>query len=183
MSYNPMVLGVDISTSKIGLAVIDSNKKIVVSEVIKMKPENTLEEKAVLFENKLLKLKKYYFITDVFIEEPFIAFGGGKTTAQTMAKLQRFNGICSYVVYRTFLEQHAHMVNVRTARNKLGIKIPKGVKDKDAKKVIIDWVQHTFESFKYEMTAHGNPLPGTDDRADAVVIATYGMDYLLENES
>ena len=61
MSYNPMVLGVDISTSKIGLAVIDSNNKIVVSEVIKMKPENTLEEKAVLFENKLLKLKKYYF--------------------------------------------------------------------------------------------------------------------------
>ena len=38
-----------------------------------------------------------------------------------------------------------------------------------------------FESFKYEQTAHGNPLPGTDDRADAVVIALYGLDY-LENE-
>ena len=58
MAYNPMYLGVDISTSKIGIALIDSNKKIVVSEVIKMKPENTLEEKAKLFENKLQKLKK-----------------------------------------------------------------------------------------------------------------------------
>jgi len=182
MSYNPMVLGVDISTSKIGLALIDSNKKIVVSEVIKMKPENTLEEKAVLFENKLLKLKKYYFISDIFVEEPFIAFGGGKTTAQTIAKLQRFNGMCSYITYKVFEDQHPGMVNVRTARNKLGIKIPKGVKDKDAKMVIIEWVKQNFESFKYEMTAHGNPLPGTDDRADAVVIAMYGLNYLLENE-
>ena len=179
MAYNPMILGVDISTSKIGIAVLDSNKKIVVSEVIKMKPENTLEEKARLFQNKLEKLRKYYFITDIFVEEPFIAFGGGKTTAQTMAKLQRFNGMCSLVVYNVFQEQHAEMVNVRTARNKLGIKIPKGVKDKDAKKVIIEWVQEKFESFKYEETVHGNPLPGTDDRADAVVIALYGHEHLI----
>lgn len=179
MSYNPMILGVDISTSKIGIALLDKDKKIVVSEVIKMKPENTLEEKATLFENKLLKLKKYYFISDVFIEEPFIAFGGGKTTAQTMAKLQRFNGMCSYITYKVFEDSHAEMVNVRTARNKLGIKIPKGVKDKDAKKVIIEWVQERFESFKYEETAHGNPLPGTDDRADAVVIALYGYEQLF----
>ena len=179
MSFNPMILGVDVSTSKIGIALLDKDKKIVVSEVIKMKPENTLEEKAILFENKLLKLKKYYFITDVFIEEPFIAFGGGKTTAQTIAKLQRFNGMCSYVVYKVFEDSHAEMVNVRTARNKLGIKIPKGVKDKDAKKVIIEWVQERFDSFKYEETAHGNPLPGTDDRADAVVIALYGYEQLF----
>jgi RNase H-fold protein (predicted Holliday junction resolvase) len=179
MSFNPMILGVDVSTSKIGIALLDKDKKIVVSEVIKMKPENTLEERAILFENKLLKLKKYYFITDVFIEEPFIAFGGGKTTAQTMAKLQRFNGMCSYIAYKVFEDSHPEMVNVRTARNKLGIKIPKGVKDKDAKKVIIEWVQERFESFKYEETAHGNPLPGTDDRADAVVIALYGYDQLF----
>jgi RNase H-fold protein (predicted Holliday junction resolvase) len=171
-------LGVDISTSKIGIALLDDDNNIVVSEVIKLKPENSLEERAILFENKILKLQKYYFIAEAFVEEPFIAFGGGKTTAQTMAKLQRFNGMCSYVL-RKVLEQDSIPVPVRTARNKLGIKIPKGVKDKDAKKVIIEWVENNFESFRYDMTAHGNPLPGTDDRADAVVIALYGVEHLI----
>ena len=41
------------------LDVQTKDKKIIVSEVIKMKPENSLEEKAKLFENKLLKLKSY----------------------------------------------------------------------------------------------------------------------------
>jgi len=171
-------LGVDISTSKIGIAVIDSDKNIVVSEVIKFKDGNSLEEKAQLFENKLLKLNKYYFISDVFIEEPFVAFGGGKTTAQTMAKLQRFNGMCSYTVFKVF-EHQANMVNVRSARSKLGIKIPKGLKEKEVKNTIIEWVSNKFDTFKYDMTAHGNPLPGTDDRADAVVIALYGVEHLL----
>ena len=173
-------LGVDISTSKIGIALLDSDKKIVVSETIKLKPENSLEERAILFENKLLKLKKYYFITDIFVEEPFVAFGGGKTTAQTMAKLQRFNGMCCYAIRKIF-EIDSIPVPVRTARSKLGIKIPKGVKDKDAKQVIIEWAEQNHQ-FKYEKTVHGNPLPGTDDRADALVIALYGMDYLLNQE-
>ncbi len=170
-------LGVDISTSKIGIAVLNSDKRIIVSEVIKFKDTNTLEEKAQLFENKLNKLTRYYHISDIFIEEPFIAFGGGKTTAQTMAKLQRFNGMCSYTVFKVF-EQQANMVNVRSARSKLGIKIPKGIKEKEVKNTIIEWVSSNFDSFKYEMTVHGNPLPGTDDRADAVVIALYGIDNL-----
>jgi Holliday junction resolvasome RuvABC endonuclease subunit len=171
-------LGVDVSTSKIGIAVLDSDKNIIVSEVIKFKDGNTLEEKAALFENKLTKLQKYYFIADVFIEEPFVAFGGGKTTAQTMAKLQRFNGMCSYSAFRIF-EKNANMVNVRSARSKLGIKIPKGLKEKEVKNTIIEWVSTKFDTFKYDMTVHGNPLPGTDDRADAVVIALYGVEHLL----
>lgn len=171
-------LGVDVSTSKIGIAVLDSHKNIIVSEVIKFKDGNTLEEKAALFENKLTKLQKYYFIADVFIEEPFVAFGGGKTTAQTMAKLQRFNGMCSYSAFRIF-EKNANMVNVRSARSKLGIKIPKGLKEKEVKNTIIEWVSTKFDTFKYDMTVHGNPLPGTDDRADAVVIALYGVEHLL----
>ena len=41
-------LGVYISTSKIGIAVLNSDKRIIVSEVIKFKDTNTLEEKAQL---------------------------------------------------------------------------------------------------------------------------------------
>jgi len=126
-----MILGLDVSTSKIGIAVMDYDKKIVSTDLIKFKTETSLEERAKLFENKLIKLKKHYPIMEVFVEEPFIAFGGGKTTAHTMAKLQRFNG---------------------------------------------EYVQKNHTEFTYGITAHGNPVPGTDDKADAIVIALYGLE-------
>ena len=78
------VLGLDISSSKIGIAVLDQNKNIITSEVLKLSSDLSLEERGLMLENKLIKLNKHYYINDVFIEEPFIAFGGGKTTAQTM---------------------------------------------------------------------------------------------------
>jgi len=172
------ILGLDVSSSKIGLAILDYDKKILTSDVIKFKTDVSLENKAQMLENKLEKLKKFYFITDVFIEEPFVAFGGGKTTAQTVAKLQRFNGMCSYVVYKCFDEQPPKMINVRSARSKLGIKIPKGTKQGDAKKYIIEYVEKNHPEFQYNMTAHGNPAPGTDDRADAIVVALYALETI-----
>jgi len=172
---NNMILGLDVSTSKIGIAVLDYDKKIVSTDLIKFKTETSLEERAKLFENKLIKLKKHYPIMEVFVEEPFIAFGGGKTTAHTMAKLQRFNGMCCYSVFSIF-ESLPIMVNVRTARNKLGIKIPKGTKQNETKKYIIEYVQKNHTEFTYGVTAHGNPVPGTDDKADAIVIALYGLE-------
>ena len=172
------ILGLDVSSSKIGLAILDYDKKILTSDVIKFKADVSLENKAQMLENKLEKLKKFYFITDVFIEEPFVAFGGGKTTAQTVAKLQRFNGMCSYVVYKCFDGQPPKMINVRSARSKLGIKIPKGTKQGDAKKYIIEYVEKNHPEFQYNMTAHGNPVPGTDDRADAIVVALDALETI-----
>ena len=57
----PAVIGLDVSSSKIGIAVLDDNKKILTSEVIKLKSDDTLENRALMLENKLEKLKKYYF--------------------------------------------------------------------------------------------------------------------------
>ena len=58
MNNTPMILGLDVSSSKIGIAVLDLDKKIVSSDLIKFKPETPLEERAKLFENKLAKLKR-----------------------------------------------------------------------------------------------------------------------------
>lgn len=169
-----MILGLDVSSSKIGIAILDYDKKIVTTDLIKFKPETPLEERAKLFENKLVKLQNFYNIEEVFVEEPFIAFGGGKTTAHTMAKLQRFNGMCCYTIYNIF-ESVPNMVNVRMARSRLGIKIPKGTKQNETKKFIVEYVQNNHPEFTYNKTAHGNFVPGTDDKADAIVIALYGL--------
>ena len=37
--------------------------------------------------------------------------------------------------------------------------------------------------FVYELTNYGNPKPGTDDKADAVVIALAGMELLNDFET
>ena len=88
-----------------------------------------------------------------------MAFSGGKTTAMTMSKLQRFNGMISILVPIVF-EMEAEMVNASSARKKVGLKIKRG---DDTKKMII------------ELTRYGNPRPGTDDMADSVIVALSGI--------
>jgi hypothetical protein len=115
----------------------------------------------------------------VFVEQPAMMFGGGKTTAQTMSKLQRFNGMACFAVYaETFLIPE--LVHANSARKKMNISIPRNVKNK--KHHIIKEVEKKYPSFTYELTRHGNPKPGTDDIADAIVIAYYGVSVVLEGK-
>jgi len=167
------ILGLDISSSKIGIAVLDTADNILVSETIRLKSSMPLEERALKFETRMREIEKHYTPMCVFVEQPALMFKGGKTTAQTMAKLQRFNGMCCYIVYSVF-DMVPTLINPRSARSKLGIKVPKG---SDSKKVIIEWVKSKYkEQFIFELTHHGNPRPGTDDRADAIITALAGTE-------
>ena len=163
-----MILGIDVSTSKIGYCVVDKNKKLLEVSFKKLK-ENTLEERAwVFFHDEMKRIKDTYKITHVRIEEPFSMFSGGRTTAGTMSKLQRFNGMISILAYAMF-EMVPTLVPSRTARSRCGIKIKRG---EDTKKKIIEWVKSEYpKDFIIELTRHGNPKPGTDDMADSVVVA------------
>ncbi len=164
-----MILGVDVSTTKIGLAVLDKDKKLVYVAVVKCKKDDPLEQRAHdIFNKELDDIKNKYEITHIRVEEPFALFRGGKTTANTMSKLQRFNGMISILLYKKF-EMLPIMVGVKPARKCCGIKIARGA---DIKKTVIDWVSNVYpDDFKYELTPKGNPKPGTDDKADAIVIA------------
>jgi hypothetical protein len=91
-----------------------------------------------------------------------------------MATLQRFNGMCCYVLNQIF-EMEASLVNPNSARSVLGIKVPRKVPGKEKKKAIIENISERFgEQFQYNLTRQGNPQPGTDDRADALVVALAG---------
>lgn len=175
------ILGLDISTTKIGIAVIDANDKLIHSDLIKFKSELPLEDRASIFESIMRKVEKKYNPLYVFVEKPAINFRSG-STAHVMAKLQRFNGMCSYACRKTFRE-NPELIDVRQARKALGIKVPRGKGTKSlAKRVVIDYVKERFnEGFCYNLTYKGNPQPGTDDRADAVVIALGGIKIFEEN--
>jgi Holliday junction resolvasome RuvABC endonuclease subunit len=174
-----MILGLDLSTSKIGYSIIDNKKKLIVCDVMKLKPL-ALEDRAEMFYLFMITLKNKYEIKKVFIEEPFTMFGGGRTTAGTMAKLQRFNGMCSFAVKRVF-NQNPVLIPANKARKSVGLKIKRG---DNTKKKIIEWVEKKYpKDFVYELTSYGNPRPGTDDKADAVVIALAGMEILNEADT
>ena len=120
------ILGLDISSSKVGIALLKDDK-IIISEVIKFKSNLPLEERALQFENRMQNIEKHYVVYDVNVEQPAKMFKGGKTTAHTMATLQRFNGLCCYAV-RKALGLRPTLINPRSARSKLGIKPPRGVR-------------------------------------------------------
>ena len=174
-----MILGLDVSTSKIGYCILDYDKNLIAHDVMKFKPL-ALEDRAEIFYQFLSDIKKEHKIKDVFIEQPFSMFGGGKTTAMTMAKLQRFNGMCSFAVRRIF-GSNPELIAANRARGLVGLKIKRG---EDTKRKIIEWVEKKYpKDFIVELTSYGNPRPGTDDKADAIVVALAGLELLDENNN
>ena len=101
--------------------------------------EMSLENRAIMFQETLHKICISQKIkpTAIYVEEPFSMFSGGKTTANTMAKLQRFNGMCCLSL-RLKYGFNPETMQARTCRSLNEIKIPRG---SNTKKLIIDWAQ------------------------------------------
>jgi Holliday junction resolvasome RuvABC endonuclease subunit len=180
-----VVLGLDVSTSKIGLSIMDYNNNLISCQVIKLNSKDSLFKRCLELENILSKINginyinnnNKLYIKEVFIESPFMMFSGGKTTAMTMAKLQRFNGMVSYMVRREIGIEPV-MIAANKARGLVGLKLKRG---DNTKLKVIEWVQNEYpKDFIVEYTRYGNPKPGTDDKADSVVIAKAGL--LMEKE-
>ena len=173
-----IILGLDISSSRIGFCLINEKEDLLLVDEIKLKSSMSLEDRADIFKQKMQIIKEHSEVDYVFIEQPFMAFSGGKTTAATMAKLQRFNGMCSYVVHDLF-GSSATQLQTNKARGLVGLKIKRG---DNTKLRVIEWVSNKYpKEFIVEYTKHGNPKPGTDDKADAVVIANAGLKNLENN--
>ncbi|QDP62126.1 MAG: hypothetical protein GOVbin1807_125 [Prokaryotic dsDNA virus sp.] len=167
-----MILGIDISTSKIGISIIDYKENLILSELLKMKTTDSLEKRTEIFNQKMIQIRRKHDIKNIFIEQPYMAFSGGKTTAVTMAKLQRFNGMCCYAIYDLF-GFPASLIQANKARGLVELKIKRG---DNTKLKVIEWVSKKYpKDFIVEYTRHGNPKPGTDDKADAIVIANAGL--------
>ena len=170
-----MILGLDISTSIIGATVLDKDGEVVYCEAWDLRNKKhypTLYEKAQRFQSQLesLHFMKRYLIEDIFIEQSLQAFRPGFSSAKTLLTLARFNGIVSYVC-QDQLGIKPEYIGASTARKSNGIKIPRGEK---AKKVVLQYILDNELDFVVEYTKHGNPKPGSYDRADSLIIARAG---------
>jgi len=178
-----MILGLDISTTMVGVAIVDNkSRELIVSENIDLTKFDTLFSKAEIVGSELWQIGNNYSIENIFIETALKRFIPGRSKADTIIKLAKFNGIVSWMCFDTF-NMIPEYLNVNTARSLYGLSFPRGTKGPKRKKMVIEAViEKEKTAFKYEM-ARGNKnyKKGTDDRADAIVIARAG-EFLLRNK-
>lgn len=179
-----MILGIDISTSITGFAIV-ADGQIVYYDSVDLRKYKNVFDKTIAAKEKILDIFEMYQcnnddtirmghaeypIEHIYIEQPFTFFNSGGSSAKTMAALQKFNGILSWIVYEIF-EIKPEYIGASAARKLVGIKVPRGQK---AKQVVLEHLLETEPAFKIEYTKHGNPKPESYDRADAIVVAQAG---------
>ena len=180
-------LGLDISTSIVGLTLLDATT----SDLVTMKAFKL--QKAALKDvwDKASHMKKLlqtsvdtdkYLVKRIFVEEAAKKFSPGFSSAGTIFALASFNGIVSYLAHELF-KVKPQMVNVRSARKLLGIKINYKDKTKYTKDKVFDivrtmnpgfpWEQHVAKTGKRKgQTVYGKQ---NYDMADAFVVCRGGQ--------
>jgi len=179
-----MILGADISTSISGYAVVDKDGKLIENCVCDLRRYKDFFDKCLQMREFTLDMSAKHCsdwvaggVDNIYIEQPFMFFNSGGSSAKTMAALQRFNGVVSWMIYEAF-ERKPKYIGATEARKKVGIKVPRGQK---AKKVVMEYLLQNEEGFSIEYTPKGNPKPKYFDMADAIVIARAGL--ITENLS
>ena len=186
-----MILGIDISTSITGFAVV-ADGQLVFYDSIDLRKYKNIFDKTIATKEKLLDIYEMYQcnnddvaagfgssefpIEHIYIEQSLHMFMGGKSSAKTLSTLTRFNGIVSWLVFELF-EIRPEFIGATSARKQAGIKVPRG---KKAKQVVLEYLLDNEPAFKIEYTKHGNPKPECFDKADSWVVARAG--YLCQQE-
>lgn len=191
-----IILGLDISTSNIGFCVIEKREgvcdNLLHASGMPLTKIKGMYAKAEAFRHRLSEVSELISsktgkgIEVIVIEESLQAFRRNMSSAATISKLNRFNGIVSYIA-RSSLRVPVHMVNVISARKQVGLKLDKK-SDKNTKEQVFEWSmqQQTMSGFEWPTKVlKSGPSKGKTryesfcfDIADAFVVARWGSQYL-----
>ena len=174
-----MILGLDISSSITGICILSDKGRVILSSAIDLRKKKGFFEKIVQVETVLNDIKQNYDIKSVYIEQPFMFFNSGGSSAKTMATLQKVNGTVSWLCYSIF-DIEPEYFSAAQARKSVGIKIKRG---ENTKKSVLEFVLDNCDEFEVEYTSRGNPKPETYDRADGWVIAKAGWNQCKSEQS
>lgn len=163
------IVGWDISTSAIGVCVREDAGRTLEFGVIypvgathALKHRNAAAQ-VVNFCKRVCPVAVHY------VEERLGGFTGGMTTKQTLMALASMNAVISFVLADFGTVVHVPPI---TTKRITGLKVPKGG---DKKVEVIGLVRSREPSFPYAETAAGNYVRGTDDMADAWLLAEAGL--------
>ena len=169
-----MILGLDISTSIVGVTILDEGQRIVANTGWDLRNKRYYPDifvKSDQVKQLLQKIEKEFDIKKIYIEKSLQTFRSGFSSAKTLSTLSAFNGIVSWICYDTFGIEPEY-ISAPTARRMCGIKVPRGQK---AKEVVLKFLLDTEPSFEVEYTRNNNPKPDSYDRADSLIIAKAGF--------
>ena len=173
-----MILGLDVSTSITGATVVDKGGNIVYNTAWDTRNKNhfpSLFRKAQWIEERLIDIQKKYKIEEIYVEQSLQSFRSGFSSAKTLSTLSRFNGIISWICFHD-LNVIPQYVAASSARKLCELKVPRGTK---AKEVALQYFLDNGNEIEY--TKHGNPKPGSYDRADSWIVAKAGYQIWKRN--
>ena len=181
-----MLLAIDISTTITGFCVFNEKGKSVHFSYVDMSKVSDFFEKVTLIKRHLYDLKFAKSIKEVVIEESLQAFRSGSSSAKTLFKLSKFNGIIQWICYND-LEVPVHSLNVNSARKLAGIKVNRLSSDSTKDQILNQVINETSEIFDWPTKIlKSGPRRGFEiydkccyDMADAYVV---GKAFYLKNK-
>ena len=166
-----MILGLDVSSSVIGVTILNEDGVMLLNEAIKLQNEKIIVAKASKVKKFLEQtIKGKFNVKEVFIEESLLAFRPTASSAHTISLLAKMNGIVTWLCYDV-LGIRATQISANTARKLCGIKKVQG---QNTKLIVLKSVLDMEPSFSVSYTKQNNPVVGAFDRADSYVIAKAG---------
>jgi hypothetical protein len=177
-----MLLGLDISTSCTGWSLLDAGGTLNSMGYIILDSKKTLFQNAQTIKIEFAKIKKEHNVDSVFVEQNLQMFRAGFSSAKTIDKLAKFNGIISYIAFEVF-EVNPLFINVNSARKALNMKlIKKSAGGKPTKEQVLDWVMSREPEYSWPTKVlKSGPRKNTEilikecfDIADAYVISKAG---------
>ena len=165
-----MQLGLDISTTTVGYALVTKNH---IRELgfIDLKKFTDLSEKAWHCFNKLSDYIDLDKIDNIIVEDSLSGFSRGRTSQQTIIKLAKFNAIVCFLLEHQ-LQKQPILVNATTARKQLFGK--SRVKGMTAKDFVREQIEKKFNVKSYMKTTRTGLWDKRNmDALDALVVAKY----------
>ncbi len=175
-----MIIGLDISTAVVGIAVLNDNSEVVDLTYCDLRAKKDFWKKIDAVDQRLNDLSNEYDITKIYVEENLQRFRPGLSSAKTIVTLAKMNGIVSASARRIFNALPTD-INVNSARKVLGISINRKSKvstkqqvfDQISERIKFDWPIKILKSGPRK----GKKVVDTVsyDMADALVICQAGI--------
>lgn len=174
------VMGLDISTTTVGFAVVESDDMSLVDiGHLSLKKHVGLYKKADVVMQWLIDMTtKRPLEGTVWIEEPTKRFTPGMSSADTIITLASFNAIISYGIYSQLAHGLAH-VKPGEARRTCGLVLTTRAKagNRSQKEQSYDQLTSAtglLRNVQFPLTKTGKPRAENMDQTDAYVIAYHG---------
>lgn len=177
-------LGLDISTSITGVALLDASGSMLFMGHVPLtskKYANLFQKADAVLEWVKEQFPKNIRVRRIFVEANAKGFSAGFSSADTLFTLAKMNVLVSYLSHKHF-GVPVHDVNVTSARSKIGYKdnrsIKRPVKEKVREFVLLCYPDLPFETREVKKGKKKGlrvPVAGAADEIDAWVICRGGQ--------